>query len=160
MAGHKKKEGSFYIARCGVDPPEELQRMVFPFLEGAEAQIRDSEQAHPTAAGFLRMLRDMRPIILQDAAEMLLCGREHPVFLMPAFKSPLFRPFMDQVQAAVSAESPLEGLIDRAMPEVAEKLQSLQNGIGQDFRGVLQGQQELKELISQAPTLAHLQGGL
>jgi hypothetical protein len=159
MAGHSKKKGLFFIARSGVDPPEGLQKMIFPFLEGAEAQIKGSAQAHPTAAGFLRMLREMRQIILQDAAEMLLGGRQHAVFSTPVFKSPLFPPFMEQVRRAASAESPLEGLVDRAMPVVAAKLQSLQNGIGQDFRGVLERQHELKQMVSQAPTMAQWQGG-
>ena len=121
--------------------------MIFPFLEQAERSIQEETAAKPTAAGFINMLYRMRRIILQDAAEMMLRGRNHTFFSLPVFNTPIYASFMIEVQAAISAESPLERTIDLAIPEVAQRLQSLQNMFSQELRKIQNGQSDIKSQL-------------
>lgn len=83
MAGHRKEKGVFYLPRSSVQPSEALQRQTFPFIEPAMESICDLEPPKPTAAAFLKLLTNLRAVILQDTAVMLSKKRSHVLFELP-----------------------------------------------------------------------------
>ena len=43
MAGHDRKKGLYYLPRSGVQPPEELAKLIFPFIEGQLEHCRGAK---------------------------------------------------------------------------------------------------------------------
>jgi hypothetical protein len=94
MAKHPERKGGYFCARGIVVPPLELQKLVFPFVEKAKIKmailIANGVYRH-TYMGFINMLEHLRVVILQDAAEMLIAGRTHYLFLHEVFSCQLFK---------------------------------------------------------------------
>jgi hypothetical protein len=70
MGGHGQEKGHFFIFRAGIEPSEELQSKVFPFVDEEllkKMTVRSDGTIHATAVGFLRLLKRLRCILLQDA---------------------------------------------------------------------------------------------
>jgi hypothetical protein len=97
IAGFQDAGGMHYNPRTVVEPPECLTRMIFPFADRCLQDVEDqSKQDHVdryTAVHFLKLLIDLRRIILQDAAATLVTHgerREHPIFQLPVFQQEAF----------------------------------------------------------------------
>ena len=96
LAGFDDDELHF-SPRVVCEPPEELQQMIWPWIEEElelvfDAIRRDGKERR-TAVCVLRFWICLRTIILQDAAAMFVLHPErcdHPVFRLPVFKSSLF----------------------------------------------------------------------
>ena len=73
MAGHGENKGCVEVKRDGIEPCEYLKNLIFPWIEKGMLQIQGS--SHITAKAFLRYMKNMCSIILQDAACMVLLGR-------------------------------------------------------------------------------------
>ncbi len=65
MGGHRDTKGLFYISRAELEPPRDLQKMIFPFIEEALETINVQNR---TARIFLQLLIRLRSVILQDAS--------------------------------------------------------------------------------------------
>jgi hypothetical protein len=96
IAGYEQGE-RYYLPRCRVEPPESLQKQIFPFIESEMENVRLAIQGdgkdRPTAVCTLRLWEKLRSIILQDAAELWVRyprRKEHPLFRLPVFCSPEF----------------------------------------------------------------------
>ena len=95
LSGSDKRRGSYQNSRTTFINEEKygsLARLIFPWIEHitAKSNLKD----RPTARAFLNMLRNMRWVILQDAAIMLSDDkREHVLFNYPVFKTVLFNEF-------------------------------------------------------------------
>jgi hypothetical protein len=80
-----------------VVPPVEIQQRVFPFVEKAKIKMTtliSNGFYRPTDMGFINMLEHLRVVIIQDAAEMLIAGRTHYLFLHEVFSCQLFKEFV------------------------------------------------------------------
>ena len=95
MAGFTIASGMYYNPRTAVVPPDELM-MLMPFRfaidksESVESAIGNQTEQGYTAVCFLRFLKDMSQIFLQDAAVIWLLHEErkaHPIFTMEIFSS-------------------------------------------------------------------------
>ena len=104
-AGFVKNDGRYYNPRATVDPPKELEKLVFPFVEEQLEKVKGAcENAGGRKGGdylgaarcFLEMLLRLRTIILQDAAALKVLHPErcdgHMSFLgfPEIFCNPLF----------------------------------------------------------------------
>jgi hypothetical protein len=80
-----------------VVPSVELHQLIFPFVEKSKIKITTliaNDVYRPTAMGFINMLEHLRVVILQYAAEMLIAGRTHYLFLHEVFSCQLFKDFV------------------------------------------------------------------
>lgn len=85
MAGFIEADGMFFCPRSEVEPPEELQHLIFPFVDENLEKVEMAQRSNTrekggcylgSAKGFLHMLKRLRTIILQDVAAMYV---EDPV---------------------------------------------------------------------------------
>jgi hypothetical protein len=97
MAKHPERKGGNFCARCTVVPPVELQQLVFTFAEKANIEMTTliaNGVYRPTSMGFINMMEHLRVVIIQDAAEMLIAGRTHYLFLHEVFSCQLSKEFV------------------------------------------------------------------
>jgi hypothetical protein len=121
MAGFPPNEhGLYYLPRACLNPPSDLSKQIFPWLEEWERRHREHIDCEPNIAliGFLRMIRYFRDVILQDAAVMI-DDHPHPVWNHPIFKSTDFKNYKEALQQAMSTTiNPLKSTIQSLMPEL------------------------------------------
>ena len=92
MAGHGDGKGCYHIKR-DIPVPDILRRMVFPWIEICFLQICGT--SFITAGAFLKKMDNLRDVIIQDAACMILRGRvDHVIFKLKVFKSTEFLDFV------------------------------------------------------------------
>jgi hypothetical protein len=87
-----------------VVPPVELQKLVFPFVEKSKIKMTTliaNGVYRPTAMGFTNMLEHLRVVIPKNAAEMLIAGRIHYLFLHEVFSCQLFKDFVKVMMIAL-----------------------------------------------------------
>ena len=164
-AGFDLEKGGHYNPRTKIQPPKELQQLIFPELEQVTSVVnaaieerlariqrkkkgraRNCTTPLATATSFLRLLKKLRRIILQDAAAMMAEGRDHPLFGMPVFKSTLFLQFtatMKDHLESTSDHEPIDLLLQRVMPTVNARMTALQQGIAGLTQKVAQLENEL-----------------
>jgi centromere DNA-binding complex CBF3 subunit-like protein len=79
MAGFSVAGGEYYLGRATVDPPLQLQVMIFPWVEKWELRFRGVARKQNWAQGgldkqdiagdnFIQLLKYLRVVILQDLA--------------------------------------------------------------------------------------------
>jgi hypothetical protein len=98
IAGFSQEE-IYSIRRSHIIPCEELQALIFPFIEEEmariEAAVNDDKKERPTATCTLRLWLKLCSIILQDAAEIAVLHperfSEHHLFRMGVFQTDLFK---------------------------------------------------------------------
>lgn len=100
MAGFQDAD-SYFVPRTNVVPPENLQKMIFPFIEEEMERLvhlfdhsNGKKDEKATAMGTLKLWKDLREVILQDAAAMIVEDgkrKDHLLFRMPVFQSELFQ---------------------------------------------------------------------
>jgi hypothetical protein len=96
MSGYGVKEQYHHLVRRGrVEPPESLQKQIFPWvdfeIQKLEAKRAEDETgARPTALAFLKFLKAGRCNILQDAAALMIQDgnrKHHELFKMEVIKT-------------------------------------------------------------------------
>jgi Centromere DNA-binding protein complex CBF3 subunit, domain 2 len=97
MAGHTDNSKIHWNPRTAIEPCEELQLMIFPWLEDAYFDLKifevENEKHLVTANAFFDLHIALRMIILQDAAAMIIedeSRSRHSIFEHHVFKSSLF----------------------------------------------------------------------
>ena len=94
MAGFLQDEGH-WNPRTMVEPPEDLLRMIFPFIEEELAKLVESDDNHVTAMATLKFWQYLRKVIIQDAAVMFLDHgndrKHHVLWRLPVFKCDAFK---------------------------------------------------------------------
>ena len=146
LAGFSDKLGSCRWDRALVDMTGlnidgvPLEQCIFPFVEKMEQDIKELHDKgiyKTTANGFVRVLKMLRPIILQDAACLILLGRKHLIFEHHVFKSDAFKTLLERMRKIQDADKPEHQIdIQTAIThEVKEEMNSfhrtLHNRMGQ-----------------------------
>jgi hypothetical protein len=97
LGGFQDAGGMHYNPRTVVEPPESLKSMIFPFADRSLREVREKSKVDGkdryTAEHFLRLLIDLRAIVLQDAAAIVIAHGErqqHALFRLPVFQQPEF----------------------------------------------------------------------
>jgi Centromere DNA-binding protein complex CBF3 subunit, domain 2 len=78
-AGFQHAPGGYFLPRAGVEPPQSLKRLIFPWLEDWEVRFKnraagkrwkDGGLDEDDIAGqqFLKLLKQLRIVLLQDLA--------------------------------------------------------------------------------------------
>ena len=73
-------------------PPEELQRLVFPFIERCNNSLNalDAYNLRPTACDFLDLMERGRTVLIQNFAQLINIGQPHILFYPEVSKTELF----------------------------------------------------------------------
>jgi hypothetical protein len=93
MAGFTASDRMHYNPRVSVEPPLALRAMVFPWVEDSlkavmEKTAEDGVDRY-TAVCFLKLMQDLRNVVLQDAAAMVVKypdRRRHALFRIGVFR--------------------------------------------------------------------------
>ena len=117
------------------DPSEELQKMIFPWLDVAFKSFHsnvDSANQKGTAGQWLKSIKMMQIIILQDAAAMYALHpsrMNHQLFhVIAVFKTKEFQSYCTEMKEWLSeAEDPLNTSIELALPGVNNRLNEISN---------------------------------
>jgi hypothetical protein len=76
IAGFREKRSGFYLPRAKIDPPEALQRQIWSKIDGWLQKYAEFDpyavnnavkRPNLAEAGFLRLLKYLRRVILQDS---------------------------------------------------------------------------------------------
>lgn len=147
-AGYDPERGSHYIPRAQIKPPTGLSNQVFPGLAIAEQKLAAYEQAtanaprsravvaKKTARAFIRLLKNLSQVVLQDAAIMIHAGRKHAVFSLPVFQSQEFKAFQANLITAVAAaerNDPRDVPLDTVIPRFHHHIGTLQSTVNSGF---------------------------
>jgi hypothetical protein len=127
LAGFDVGNGFYYLHRAQIEPPDELCRKVFPWIEESEKQLRDgvTESSGPQV---VKVMKWLRKVLLQDAAvikggESVHC--KHRIWSHSVFQDSLFEEFASELKSSIEgASDPMQALIARAVPHVAAALQA------------------------------------
>ena len=139
MAGFTKI-GTYYLRRAGVKPPESLRLQIFPDVDGWLARFGERfgprranwnqggvDEDDMAGQGFLRLLDQLRNVILQDAAILQNECPKSPFFIHPLFDTAEWRRFADLVlEAEREEETPMSLQIQSIVPVVAEAMHTSQ----------------------------------
>ena len=92
MAGASKNHKVHCNPRTLLKPPEELQRLVFPFIERCKIFLNalDEYDPRPTYRVFLDFMYIVRTVLLQYVAQLINIERTHILFDREVFKTGLF----------------------------------------------------------------------
>ena len=139
LAGFGEKCGSCHWERNLVDMSGleidgvPIQQCIFPFVEKMEEEIMvlHSEGIYKTTAnGFVQVLKQLRTIILQDAAVLSLMGRKHMLFDHWVFKSEAFSTLKKRMKILLDGNE-TEKKVDsqNLCEEMNEKLTGIQRTV-------------------------------
>ena len=97
LAGFGAEELSYRLLRDFVDPPKDLEKLIFPWVEDSITLIQDLLKrrvihSEHSGLGFLKLLLLLRRVFLQDAAAFYLNSdfSKYEVFQLPLFKTAEF----------------------------------------------------------------------
>ncbi|RKK30564.1 hypothetical protein BFJ67_g15682, partial [Fusarium oxysporum f. sp. cepae] len=161
--GFSASPGDYFLARAANEPPYVLQKQLWPWIEEweprfeararrqcwAEGGLDDDDLA---ADGFLKLMRRLRIVLLQDLAVLQPRYPSLPFFAYAPFNGSEWDEFAVAVRSdAVGATEPLSLLVQRALPELSGVLESTREAL-------LQNSQRLA--IRLEARLEGIQGGL
>jgi hypothetical protein len=135
-AGFSGTPGDYYLTRAAYEPPDVLQRQLWPWIEEWEARFEARarrcrwaqgglDEDDLAGDGFLKLMRRLRIVLLQDLAVLQPRFPSLPFFSYPPFCGPEWDEFASTAQAGVAeAVVPQSLLVQRAMPELHSLLES------------------------------------
>ena len=113
MSGHDARRGYFYHPRSqftGDEMHEHLPSLLFPWLDAALKKTEGT--SHHTTYGFLSLLKNLRWVILQDAAVMIGKGkRTHYVYdemFKEVFHSDAFKDYTSKMLNHLSVQEKMD----------------------------------------------------
>jgi hypothetical protein len=135
VAGFSVSAGDYFLARAAHDPPAVLERQLWPWIEEweprFEARARRLSWAQGgldeddlAADGFLKLMRRLRTVLLQDLAVLQPRYPSLPFYSYAPFTGPDWDAFALLVQADGAASVPQSLLLQHALPELSSVLES------------------------------------
>ena len=170
IAGFEANEGMHLNPRVRVRPPEALLKktpfwFAYPVLEEVLKRIQDLDRCENkkfTVYQFLRCMRELAVIFLQDAAVMLaMYGSKekenrgaHPLFRLPCFKCKEFDDFQSEVMKAVT-DTPdvVDYTVEMAIPSLKSTLLDFSGAVKSNTRCMDEMRKENKELADRIGSL-------
>ena len=123
LAGASPDRKAYFLKRDVLDPPEELQKLIFPGLD--EALNFPQAKKDLATRSFLNFLKTSRKIILQDAALLLKIDKfkQFEPFAHQIFKSDEFLLFQQNLLTAIEERgNPQMDKIKDIVPEIEQQL--------------------------------------
>ncbi|KAH8430197.1 uncharacterized protein LDX57_013066 [Aspergillus melleus] len=146
-------QGCYYLPRAAIQPPETLVHELWPWVdewaEWYERGLGDQADDRRDIAGqgFLRLLKLLRPILLQDSVLQMAKFPSHPIWTDPIFHRDDFKAFRRQLEQSLSQDTgePEEVQIRRAVPAIADQLSQLRGTV---LSQIEQSKQEILEKLA------------
>lgn len=133
VAGFPQTPGNYYLKRGYAVPPDALVSKIWPWVDEALAMYErgDIKKVDLCGIEFLRLLKKLRVVFLQDAAVLMKDYPDLEIWSHQVFQEPGWPAF---AQLVLNAEAVVEERADirlrEAVPVVAEKISTLQNSLG------------------------------
>ncbi|SDA02405.1 BZ3501_MvSof-1269-A2-R1_Chr12-3g03580 [Microbotryum saponariae] len=146
----------YYVARdIEADVPDDLQRLIFPWVEAALAEFEERFEADELCqdkalVGHLKLLQWFRLVILQDAAFLIQAFPDAPIFQASLFQSDRFRTWAPHFVASVEGNGReeaalkvvygglLDSIVDRLGAQQSSERQSATAHLRSDNRRILE----------------------
>jgi hypothetical protein len=99
--------------------------MVFTFVEDAKAQMTRliaEGKYRSMAMVFITLLKHLRVVILQDAAEMIINGHTNYIFLNPVLSCKLFKDYVKVMRVTFDTIHEIEKTVDVFSDELDNKI--------------------------------------
>ena len=166
VAGFSSTQGDYFLPRAVYEPPLALQRQLWPWVEEWEPRFEARSRRRRWAQGgldeddlagdgFLKLMRRLRIVLLQDLAVLQPRFPSLPFFNHAPFHGREWDAFARTVQASVEdTTEPPSLLLQRALPEIYGVMDSTRKAIlhsNHQLVGQLSGQ--LGELAGQVGQL-------
>lgn len=122
LAGFNVKGRTFFLPR-DIEVPEELQKAVFPALDGWLERYTNNDNCQQSLAafGFMRLLKELRKVLLQDLAAIAASNGSHPLLSNALFERPDFSELKARMRVAINtAVGPAEQSLTAAAPQLME----------------------------------------
>jgi Centromere DNA-binding protein complex CBF3 subunit, domain 2 len=140
MAGFVQSQGMHFNPRSVVVPPPELATLVFPWVDSTLETVREYEKENNvskgTATAFLKLLLELRMVVLQDAAVYFLQHEDmvtdHLYFRCRIFQTELFKNYVEVMREALvtaEAENPIKATVESVLPGVQQQITNMHNDI-------------------------------
>jgi hypothetical protein len=162
MAGFDPSaKGNYYLPRAKILPPRSLEMAVWPWVdtwlawfESDDIQLNAAAEGDPPSydiglqpmdaseedrddlagQGFLRLLKELRTVFLQDSVIMRRMFPDHVIWTDPIFVREDYRRFAEELELSLTdLEEPEEIRIRRTLPAIAERLNVVKQGITQSI---------------------------
>ncbi|SGY12962.1 BQ5605_C011g06669 [Microbotryum silenes-dioicae] len=146
----------YYVARdIEADVPDDLQRLIFPWVEAALAEFEERFEADELCqdkalVDHLKLLQWFRLVILQDAAFLISAYPDAPIFQATLFQSDRFRTWASHFVASVEGNGReetalkvvygglLDSIIDRLGAQQSSERQSATAHLRSDNHRILE----------------------
>ena len=131
MAGHNEKKGLFFLPRSGMQPPDDILKAIFPFIEAAEQLSERSSGVSERSSGatlraFLKLLKYLRVVICQDVATMLSMNIDHVLFKLPVFQTEEFRQYSNGLaNYRDTTVNPIDNSMEHLLPGLNQKIDNV-----------------------------------
>jgi hypothetical protein len=156
MAGFEPStQGNYYLPRAKILPPPSLVQAIWPWVDtwlawfksyGEKAdgdrndggnraddnQDKEEDRNDMAAQGFLRLLDQLRTILLQDSVLLREQFPRHPIWRDPIFIREDYREFAEQMRCSLlNTETPEEVRLQQALPAIAQRLNVVRQDVSQ-----------------------------
>lgn len=154
MAGQDPNRGNYFLPRSGLQPPEDLQRQIFPFVE---KELESTKS--PTAKAFLNLFKRLRIVITQDIAVLKHQGRKHFLFSLPIFETQSFIQFQQSLIGHIEASKlTINDRIDSVLPGIQELITNSHQNLKGDLSVLTAKLGNVSHQMSNVATRSHFQG--
>ena len=130
--GHLRGSGAYYIERGTVEPSQELLSLFWPWVDEqlqrvlVSLDMSNNDDPRWTARAFLKFMKRMKKVIMQDAACMLAKHPErchHSLFKLPIFRSEQFLAFVELMKHHLdNVRSPVDVTVDQVLPGINQNM--------------------------------------
>ena len=126
QAGFTREVGSVFLPRSQFEPPDELMKLIFPWVESVIQDLEQKKRKDLSTSGFLQLLKRLRVIILQDACFLVEKFPKSAVWRHPVFSSTEFERYRVTVTEGVkSSIEPGLHLLSKAAPAIVTELSAM-----------------------------------
>jgi hypothetical protein len=150
VAGFSASAGDYFIARAAHEPPPALQKRLWPWIEEWEPRFEARacrkrwaqgglDEDDLAADGFLKLMRRLRTVLLQDLAVLQPRFPSLPFFAYPPFFGPDWDEFALAVRSDAGASEPPSLLLQRALPEISAAFESSRDAVLQNSDRLIGG---------------------
>lgn len=136
IAEFSKEKGGFYVPRSEIQPPDNLLNEVFPWIEDEMTNHQNGE-CDVADKYFLRLLKHLRSVFIQDAAFLIERFPSNPLFGHKLFRTDSFGVFSEKVRKHQQIHGQKDAGMERLHSFYPELVDSLSNSFASLRDGVL-----------------------
>jgi hypothetical protein len=135
MSGFSPREGSYYLKRDCLEPPEILLQQVFPQLDNILLRRQQGQVDQSLSCiGFLQLLKRLRKVVLQDSVFLQDHYPDLFIWKFPLFRSTEYMNFRSELLNAVNVvEDPTETRMEDVMPDMCAAVRNHTQTINADM---------------------------